>query len=243
MRWPFKRFTCKNTNACLDTNYNCASHLPLSSRVSLPQKVRSKKNASFSWSPCCWAPLDLISQILQPILHSHNFMDMQVHNSLCPDFLMWQGRATKQLCYGYEMKRGRWFSILWQSAGWAIPVGSQDNDDQSQGRFLGFIKDCKSSGSSLQRLSVWKGTPAWLRKIIQQYYKKSETFIGHTFMLADLQLAEQLYRIWNKRAASINDSNRGMERWHRNTVFSVQCSARHSSRFQQKLSWFCTSIF
>lgn len=58
------------------------------------------------------------------------------------------------------MKKGLRFNILWQSAGWSNLMGNQD-DGKSQDRFLGLIKDCKSSGSSLQRLPVLKGN-TWM---------------------------------------------------------------------------------
>lgn len=155
----------------------------------------------FSWLCCNWAPLDLISQILQPILYSHCLMDMQVYNTTCPNFWTWGGRAMKQPVLGYEMKTGQWFNIFLQSTGWATLTGSKGNS-KWQDRFLGMIKDHKSTGSSLQRLPVWKRNTWVARKNIQQHNQNLATSLCHTFILANFQLAEQLYRVWNKRAQS-----------------------------------------
>lgn len=35
---------------------------------------------------------------------------------------------------------------------------------------------------------------------MQQHYQRTATFLGRTLMLADLQLAEKLYKIWNRKA-------------------------------------------
>lgn len=124
-------------------------------------------------------------------------------------------------------------------------MGSQD-DSKSQDRFLGLIKDCKSSGSSLQMLPVLNRKPGWLRKSIQQYYKKLATFLGHPFILADLPLAEQLYRILNKRAPEQPTSMTETEEWEDDTEIlpSPFSAVLGTARvLLQKLSCTCASIF
>lgn len=145
---------------------------------------------------------------------------IQTHSNSCAMVMWWKGVSHSKFSDKLLGKQPQWavkmmmISHRADSLLWLRTVNPADPPS----------KDCLCG----------KTTPAWLRKSIQRYYQKSETFIGHKFILAAFQLAEQLYWIWNKRAASINDCNRGMERWHRNTPFSVQCSARHSSRFQQQ---------
>lgn len=137
--------------------------------------------------------------MLQPILYSHNLMDMQVYNIVCPNFWTWRGRATKQTVLDYNMKTGHWFNIFLQNTEWAILTGSK-GDSEWQDRFLGLIKDHKSPGSSLQRLPVWQGSTWVARKKAFNSIIKNWQHHRHTFILANFQLAEQLYRVWNKRA-------------------------------------------
>jgi len=62
----------------------------------LPFPRRSKKNDVFSWSYCGREPLELISQIVQPVLYSHNLKDMQVTIDRVLIFGQLWGGTTKQ---------------------------------------------------------------------------------------------------------------------------------------------------
>lgn len=179
----------------------------------LPFPRRRKKKSTFSWSYCSGEPLDLISHRLHPY-YIHiiwSTCKFTIGRVLILDNV--GERQQNSLRCSYEMKIGQWFNVLWQSGGWATLIGSQE-DGKSQAITLALMKDCKSSGSFLQRVPLWKGT-SWMAKkkqtkkqtkTFQQYYhiiKNQQHFwVTHSYWLISCWQSNSLGSLGSETRAS-----------------------------------------